>query len=103
MTLVSIHRLHRRVLQLSAATDPPGGIAWLSCKRDWGISIFFREEGWYLGLEKGFEEQELRVQADGPARVLNTLIKREFSRSRKVRLEQVILPGWNCRGHVRGY
>ena len=86
MALVPIDSLRRQVLQVLEKTLPPGGVELLSYKRDRSIALICREEGRYQVIERGFEEQEYFVERSGLPRLLKTMFKREFPRSRKVRL-----------------
>lgn len=86
MSLVNIDSVRSQVLRLLKRIEPPGGIELLSYKRNRSVAIACLHDGGYLVREKGYEEQEISLTRDQLGRVLKTMIKREFPRSRKVRL-----------------
>ena len=86
MSLVNIGSVRSQVLRLLDRIKPPGGIELLSYKRNRSVAILCCQDGDYLVKEKGYAEQELAVDRDQLSRLLKTVIKREFPRSRKVRL-----------------
>ena len=86
MSLVNIDSVRSQVLRLLKRIEPPGGIELLSYKRNRSVAIARLHDGGYLVLEKGYEEQKISLTRDQLGRVLKTMIKREFPRSRKVRL-----------------
>ncbi len=64
----------------------PGGVELLTYKRDRSITLVCMENNRYRVLERGFEDREIFVDSAHASLVLKILIKREFPRSRKVRL-----------------
>ena len=86
MALIPIDTLRRQVLHILKKTDPPGGVELLTYKRDRSITLVCMENNRYRVLECGFEEYETLVDSAHLSRVLKIMIKREFPRSRKVRL-----------------
>jgi hypothetical protein len=92
MPLVNIDSVHTRTLQLLAALEPPAGIELLSYKRNRMVAISRLAGGKYMVREKGYVDQELAVEEKELSRLLKTLIKREFPRSRKVRLQKFADP-----------
>ncbi len=86
MALIPINTVHRQVLHLLNKITPPGGVELLSYKRDRSIALICMENEQYRIIERGFEDQESLVDSARLSRVLKTMIKREFPRSRKVRL-----------------
>ncbi|MBM9537568.1 hypothetical protein [Desulfobulbus alkaliphilus] len=66
--------------------QPPGGIELLSYKRNRGIALIKKQDDLVEIREHGYEEQVLEVTIDKLEKELKTMIKREFPRSRKVRL-----------------
>ncbi|MCF6187053.1 MAG: hypothetical protein L3J49_06195, partial [Desulfobulbaceae bacterium] len=67
-------------------TAMPGGVELLTYKRDRSITLVCMENNRYRVLERGFEDREIFVDSAHASLVLKILIKREFPRSRKVRL-----------------
>ena len=89
MALINIDTAIKRVLQQVARIEPPRGVEMLTYKRNRGISIIRLAEDSYLVRERGYAEQEMRVAFADLARVLKSMAKREFPRSRQVRLYQL--------------
>lgn len=92
MSLLNIDTARREVLQFLASVEAPGGIEILSYKRNRGIAVLCRSPNRFLVREQGYVDQEKEVDGEGLARVLKTMIKREFPRSRKVRLIRISHP-----------
>ncbi len=86
MSLVNIDSVRSQALRLLDRTKPPGGIELLSYKRNRLVAILCLDSGGFLVRENGYKEQELTVARDQLPRLLKTIIRREFPRSRKVRL-----------------
>lgn len=86
MALVPIDSLHRRVMRILENIDAPGGLEILSYKRNRSVALIRMRGGKYQVIERGFTLQECLVEEDALPRVLKAIIKREFPRSRKVRL-----------------
>lgn len=101
MALVPIQTLRTQVMRVLRRTEPPAGIELLSYKRDRGIAVFPDGKGRFRVVEKGFAVQELVVGDDELGRVLKTMFKREFPRSRKVRLVRLASPADLARKKVR--
>lgn len=92
MSIVNINSVQRQVLQLRVKKEPPGGIELSSFKRNRSIAIAVLSEGLYTVHEKGYVEQNLQVEDSELAKVIKTMIKREFPRSRKVRVHKFTHP-----------
>ncbi|WP_457572684.1 hypothetical protein [Desulfolithobacter sp.] len=92
MSLVNIDSLRTHVLRLLGRMRPPGGIELMSYKRNRTIALICQENGRVVVRERGYVEQELEVAPDDLPRLLKTLIKREFPRSRKVRVHKFADP-----------
>ena len=73
-------------------TTPPGGVALFSYKRNRFVAIIRQDEETFLIKEDGYIVQEVVSRTDGLSRLLKEMIKREFPRSRKVRLVKFIDP-----------
>ncbi|WP_028585064.1 hypothetical protein [Desulfogranum mediterraneum] len=86
MALINIASLRQQVLKLLAATPAPGGVELLSYKRDRSISVLCQDDATFIVKERGYLDQEVVSTRDGLSRLLKEMIKREFPRSRKVRL-----------------
>ncbi len=86
MALVNIATIladSKRALKKIAA---PGGIELLSYKRNRGIAVIKRSDDLLELREHGYQDQNLEIHPDRLLKELKTMIKREFPRSRKVRL-----------------
>lgn len=86
MSLVNINSVQTRALQALAKLDPQQGVELLSYKRNRGIAVTVLPGNRYLVRENGYLEQELAVPREDLPKLLKGMIKREFPRSRKVRL-----------------
>jgi len=92
MALVNIDSLHRQVLQVLGRTEPPAGVELLSYKRNRSVAVIVLPGGRAIVRERGYQEQEMTVAGDELPKILKTMIKREFPRSRKVRLHKFAHP-----------
>lgn len=86
MALINISALRKKTLAVLAKTSPPGGVELLSYKRNRSIAVLCQENDNFLVKEHGYLVQEVVSNRDGLPRLLKEMIKREFPRSRKVRL-----------------
>lgn len=86
MALVNIATIIADTRRALKKIAPPGGIELLSYKRNRGIAIIKKTPHLLLIRERGYEEQEFELSTENLAKELKVLIKREFPRSRKVRL-----------------
>ena len=92
MALVNIASVLADTRRLIKKTAPPGGVELLSYKRNRGIAII-KKDATHLELrEHGYLDQELTIAESRLPKVLSTMIKREFPRSRKVRLKKFADP-----------
>jgi hypothetical protein len=93
MSLVNIGTVLAHALRLLDKTGPPGGIELLSYKRNRTVTILHNgHSGMYYFRERGYEEQDLTVTARELPRLLKSAIRREFPRSRKVRIFKITDP-----------
>ena len=93
MSLVNIDSVQRQVIQMLARIETPAGIELSSYKRNRSIAVAVLPDNKYLVREDGYVEQELEIKKSGLAKMLKTMIKREFPRSRKVRVHKFSHPG----------
>jgi hypothetical protein len=77
MALINIDTAIKRVLQIAGKIEPPRGVEILTYKRNRGVSII------------RLAENEMQVCFADLARVLKSMAKREFPRSRQVRIYQL--------------
>ncbi len=92
MALVNIATLLSDVKRTLKKTDYPGGIELLSYKRNRGIAILTQEDTTLVLRESGYEEIEMIIPSAKLAKELKIMVKREFPRSRKVRLVKISHP-----------
>jgi hypothetical protein len=92
MALVNIDTVLRDTLRLLKKTDPPGGVLLMSYKRNRSIAVIKTDESGFEVREDGYQQQVLEVSMESLSRELKVMIKREFPRSRKVRLIKISDP-----------
>ncbi len=85
MALVNISSARQQALRILESVTPPGGVELLSYKRNRSVAIIRHQGDRFIIREQGYVVRELEVGRDRLSRLLKTLIKREFPRSRKVR------------------
>lgn len=83
VNIASVAAVARRELK---KIEAPGGIELLSYKRNRTIAIIKKDGGRIEIRERGYEEQDFEISGEKLSKELKILIKREFPRSRKVRL-----------------
>ncbi len=86
MALLNIDSAPGRVKQQLRKMRPGQCIEILSYKRNRGVSVTLLEDGRLHVRERGYEEQEWEIEPSGFSRLLKSIMKREFPRSRKVRV-----------------
>jgi len=92
MALINIQSAIKQVQQIVRKLDPPHGVEILTYKRNRGITIIKIDEETLSVQERGYEENNFQVSMDGLAKLLKSIAKREFPRSRKVRVYQLDSP-----------
>jgi len=86
MALVNLESALRKALAILKKTDAGAGLEILTYKRNRGVSILKTSGEAYKIIERGYLEQEIEVPARQLSRLLKSIMKREFPRSRKVRI-----------------
>lgn len=86
MALINIASILADTLRVLEKTTPPGGVELLSYKRNRSIAIIKRDTNRVLLQERGYQEQEIDIPLPQLGKELKAMIKREFPRSRKVRM-----------------
>ncbi len=92
MALTNIATLLTDIKRTLKKISSPGGIELLSYKRNRGIAILKRDDMTLELREFGYQEQQFVIPASRLTKELKTMIKREFPRSRKVRLVKLAAP-----------
>ena len=89
MALVNIESAVKKVL--NALKKTPAGQGWeiLSYKRNRGVAVIKEGDGTYWVRERGYEEQQWQVEERQLPRLLKSIVKREFPRSRTLRIYSV--------------
>ncbi len=86
MALINIATILAETRRNLQKINPPGGIELLSYKRNRTIAIIKKDTNLLEIRERGYVEQNLELSTEELVKVLKTMIKREFPRSKKVRL-----------------
>ena len=86
MALVNMNTVITTTLRTLKKCSPPGGVELLSYKRNRRIAIIKKSMSLVEIRENGYVEQIFETGLDTLDKELKTLVKREFPRSRKVRL-----------------
>lgn len=92
MALINIDTAIKRALQKLKKLSPPEGVEILTYKRNRGVSILKIDEDLLSVRERGYEENEFSVSFNDLSKLLKSISKREFPRSRKVRVYQLANP-----------
>ncbi len=92
MALINIKSAIKRVQQIVARLEPPQGVEILTYKRNRGITIIKIDDETLSIQERGYEEQTFQVTMGDLGKQLKSIAKREFPRSRKVRVYQLDSP-----------
>jgi hypothetical protein len=92
MALVNIDSVIRNLMQKLEKLNHPQGIELLSYKRNRSIAVLLRADNTFLVRERGYREEEQVIDKAGLQKHLKSLIKYEFPRSRKIRMQQVDSP-----------
>jgi len=92
MALINIQSAIKRVQQIVRKLEPPQGVEILTYKRNRGITIIKIDEETLSVQERGYEENTFQIDVRELANLLKSIAKREFPRSRKVRVYQLDSP-----------
>jgi len=92
MSLIAINSVLKHTLQLLAKIEPSEGIELLSYKRNRTVSIIILPGDKVMIRERGYIDQTLTVSRNDVSKIVKAMIKREFPRSRKVRVFKLSNP-----------
>jgi len=92
MALINIQSAIQRVRQIVRKLEPPQGVEILTYKRNRGVTIIKIDDDTVSIQERGYEEKTFLVEINDLAKQLKVIAKREFPRSRKVRVYQLDSP-----------
>lgn len=86
MALINIDAVLTQTLRILKKTKPLGGVMLLSYKRNRSIAIVKKDTDTLEIREDGYEQQIMELDFEKITRELKVMIRREFPRSRKVRI-----------------
>ncbi len=86
MALVNIDNIVNDTIRIAGGLSPDTGVELMSYKRNRTISITFLGNQMFRLVEKGYVEQETTISFEELPKLLKKAVKKEFPRSRKVRL-----------------
>lgn len=92
MALVNIDSALRKVTNMLGKLQPQQGFEILSYKRNRGVAILLKNTKKVWVREHGYHEEEQEVEITDLPKLLKSIIKREFPRSRKLRFYQIANP-----------
>ena len=92
MALINIDTAIKRTIQMLRKLSAPQGVEILTYKRNRGVSVIIEDEDLLAVRERGYEEKEYSVSFNDLPKLLKSISKREFPRSRKVRVYQLENP-----------
>ncbi len=92
MALINIQTAIKRAIQMLAKLESPAGVEILTYKRNRGVSILKKGGGMVSVRERGYHAEEKVVAIDNLGKTLKSIAKREFPRSRKVRIYHLAGP-----------
>jgi|Deesub1362B_J571_1020462.scaffolds.fasta_scaffold00302_17 hypothetical protein len=89
MALINIDAALKKVIQQVKRLSFGEAVEVLSYKRNRGITLLLREDGSVYVREHGYREKEFFTTQDDLPRLLKSLFKIEFPRSRKIRIYRI--------------
>ncbi len=92
MALMNIKSAIKRVTQIVDKLESPQGVEILTYKRNRGVTIIKIDESNLSIQERGYEDNTFQVAMDDLEKQLKSIAKREFPRSRKVRVYRLDSP-----------
>ena len=98
MSLINIGSVRSHALRLLAKMETNDRLELHSFKRDRFLAITCTDSGSFQVQEKGYKDQVIIADREQMSRLLKKMIKREFPRSRKVRLHAFSCPEEAGRG-----
>ncbi|MCK5228305.1 MAG: hypothetical protein KAK02_08860 [Desulfobulbaceae bacterium] len=89
MALINRDSAIERVISILKKLKPDQGVEVLSYKRNRGISLVLVDNDTVFLCERGYVTEEYEIPMDVLRKTMKTLVKREFPRSRKVRVYNI--------------
>ena len=84
--MIDISSAITTVMQRMKKATPGNGLRMLTYKRDRHVTIIRTDAGMYKIAQHGFENREFEVMEKELKKTLKSLLRKEFPRSRKVRI-----------------
>lgn len=101
MALVNIDNILQETLRAIKNCPANSGIELMSYKRNRSISLIRLSDTTYLFEERGYQDQQKTIEHDQLSKMLKQACKREFPRSRKVRMFKITEPSQLDRHHQK--
>lgn len=101
MALINIDNIVQDVQRMLKSTDANAGLEIMSYKRNRAISITRVDDNNFIVIENGYIHEENSISNDQLGKHLKKLVKREFPRSRKVRIFKFTDPEQLQRHHQK--
>lgn len=86
MALLNLESIQKRLTEAIAKLAVGEGFELLSYKRNRGIAVIKHSDNLFWVRERGYDEQERLLNEDELQSFLKQVVKKEFPRSRKLRL-----------------
>ena len=86
--MIDISSAITTVMQRLKKTEPGTGVKMLTYKRDRHVTIIRTDDNHYMITQHGFEKRNFQIMEKELKKTLKALLRREFPRSRKVRISQ---------------
>lgn len=86
MALINVDAVFTELKRYMKTCPVGGGLEIMSYKRNRTVAVIKKDGGSFTLKENGYQTQEFEVSSEDVAKKLKTIIKREFPRSRKLRL-----------------
>ena len=101
MALINIDNIVQDILRLLKNTDANTGLEIMSYKRNRAISITRIDDKDFLVIENGYVHDENTINSELLGKHLKKLVKKEFPRSKKVRIFKFTDPEQLDRHHQK--
>ena len=99
MAMINLEAAVKEALKRIRKLTPPEGLEVLSYKRNRGVSLLLVDADTVRIIERGYEQRDETHEITALPRLLKSIFKTEFPRSRKVRMYNI--PGPEAIGRER--
>jgi hypothetical protein len=86
VALINLESARNRIMLQLKSLETSHGLEVLSYKRNRGVGIFKEKNGTYLVRQNGYLQKTFQVKERELPKLLKSIFKKEFPRSRKVRI-----------------